>query len=102
MTDYRYSYPDFPPHHPLADAIHQIFEAYMIARRHVTRRRGSFTQQDAHLIQRVRDTMWEHYFRLAELSEEVRLGYLEQASTFGEVVKNNRCQPDSKRLPKAD
>ena len=84
-------YSDFPPQHPLADSVHRIVEAFIIAERHAHERAGRYTEQDMHLIMRLRDAVWTHYFHFAHLTERMRDDYAMQAGPATEVVKDGRC-----------
>jgi hypothetical protein len=95
MSDDRFTLPEFPPHHPLTDALQRLFEATQIARAHAERRRGRYTPQDEHLIRRVCDMAWMQYFQLAEIAESVRLFADDQEEPHHEVVRDGRCEPDS-------
>ena len=71
-------YPDFPPKHPLSDAIHHVVLAILTASQHMREREGKFTEQDVHLFGRLRETMWIHYFQAAHLLDMVRTAYAKQ------------------------
>ena len=89
--DHRILYPDLPPQHPLSDAIHRIVEAFLIAQKHANERAGRYTQLDMHLMMRLSDAMWIHYFQFAELRELMHAGYEKQPAPASEVVKDGRC-----------
>jgi hypothetical protein len=93
-------YPDHPPQHPLADAVHKIIESYIGAHKHVRHRDGQYTELDLTLIERLRESVWMHYFRCAELAETVRRGIATQASPAVETVKDGRCADQSRPMPK--
>ena len=63
-------YPDFPPKHPLSDAIHHVVLAILTASQHIRGREGKFTEQDVHLFGRLRETMWIHYFHAAHVFDD--------------------------------
>ncbi len=71
-------YPDFPPKHPLSDAIHLVYEATMMAVRHYNEREGKLTQQDVHLFERLRETVWIQYFNVAQVFNEARSDFAKQ------------------------
>ena len=83
-------YPDFPPKHPLTDAIHHVLEANMIAVRHYHEREGKFTQQDVHLFERLRETAWLQYYNLAQVFDEARNGFAKQATVSPERPEGPR------------
>ena len=71
-------YPDFPPKHPLSDAIHLVYEATMMAIRHAHERKGKLTQQDVHLFGRLRETVWMQYFNVTQISEDACSDFAKQ------------------------
>ena len=73
-------YPDFPPKHPLSDAIHLVFEATMMAIRHRNERKDKLTHQDMHLLERLRETVWMQYFNVAQIFDEARSDFVKQAT----------------------
>ena len=99
-VDVAMNYPDHPPQHPLADAVHKIIESYITAHKHVRMRNGQYTDLDLTLIERLRESVWMHYFRCAELAETVRRGIAAQASPAIEMVENGRCAEQSLPMTK--
>ena len=73
-------YPDFPPKHPLSDAIHLVLEATMMAVKHYNEREGKLTQQDVHLFERLRETVWIQYFNVAQVFNEARSDFIKQTT----------------------
>ena len=71
-------YPDFPPKHPLSDAIHYVVEAIVTANRHLHERHGRLTAQDMHFFDRLRETMWIQYFHSVHLLGDARIAFTEQ------------------------
>jgi hypothetical protein len=71
-------YPDFPPKHPLLDSIHHVVQAILTAGHHLRERKGKFTEQDVHLLGRLRETMWIQYFQSAQMLDMVRIAFAEQ------------------------
>ena len=73
-------YPDFPPKHPLADAIHQVIEAVLIASRHLRERRGQFTVQDMDMFDRLREAVWMQYFHATCILDDARQHFAKQTT----------------------
>ena len=94
------NYPDHPPPHPLADAVHKIIESYIAAHLHVQTRTGQYTELDLTLIERLRESVWMHYFRCSELAETVRRGIASQLAPAVEMVEKGRCAEQSLPMPK--
>ncbi len=80
-------YPDHPPQHPLADAIHMLIESYILAHHHVEIRNGQYTELDVTLVDRLRETVWIHYFRCAEMAETVHRGIESQLAPAIETAR---------------
>ena len=72
-------YPDFPPKHPLTDAIHQIAEGMLAAYRHLDEREGRLTQQDMHFFDRLRETMWIQYFHSVHILFDAQRCFAKQS-----------------------
>ena len=92
-------YPDHPPQHPLADAIHMLIESYILAHHHVEIRNGQYTELDVTLVDRLRETVWIHYFRCAELAETVHRGIESQLAPAIETATDGRCAEQSRPAP---
>ena len=72
-------YPDFPPKHPLSDAIHQVMDGILAAYRHLNDREGKLTEQDMHLFERLRETVWIQYFHTAHILYDARRTFAKQS-----------------------
>ena len=72
-------YPDFPPKHPLSDAIHQVVDGVLAAYRHLEVRDGKLTEQDMHFFERLRETMWIQYFHTVNILVDARRSFAKQA-----------------------